>query len=147
MDCSLPGSCVHGIFQARVLEWVAISFASAWKWKVKVKSLSRVRLHATPWTVAQQAPPSMGFFQPRVLEWGAIAFSSGSNHPQPVKKEVSFILYGIHCFGWSQSCGFLFLKYYFHLFLGLHRILVVTCGPSFLTRNWTQAPCIGSTGS
>ena len=44
MDCSLPGSSLHGIFQARTLEWVAISFSNAWKWKVKVKSLSRVRL-------------------------------------------------------------------------------------------------------
>ena len=60
MVCSPPGSSVHGIFQARVLEWVAISFSDAWKWKVKVKSLSHVQLLATPWT-AHQAPPSMGF--------------------------------------------------------------------------------------
>ena len=52
---------VPGILQARTLEWVAISFSNAWKWKVKVKSLSRVRLLATPWTAAYQAPPSMGF--------------------------------------------------------------------------------------
>ena len=50
-----------GILQARTLEWVAIFFSSAWKWEVKVKSLSRVRLLATPWTAAYQAPPSMGF--------------------------------------------------------------------------------------
>ena len=56
MDCSPPGSSVHGIFQARVLEWGAIAFSNAWKWKVKVKSLSRVRLLATPWTAAHQAP-------------------------------------------------------------------------------------------
>ena len=61
MGCSLPGSSVHGIFQARVLEWVAISFSSASKWKVKVKSLSHVGLFTTPWAVAYQAPPSMGF--------------------------------------------------------------------------------------
>ena len=61
MDCSLPGFSVHGILQARTLEWVAISFSSAWKWKVKVKSLSRVWLLATPWTVAYQAPPSRDF--------------------------------------------------------------------------------------
>ena len=61
MDCSLPGFSVHGILQARTLEWVAISFSNAWKWKVKVKSLSRVWLLATPWTAAYQAPPSMGF--------------------------------------------------------------------------------------
>ena len=52
---------VPGILQARILEWVAISFSSAWKWKVKAKSLSRVWLFTTPWTVAYQAPPSMGF--------------------------------------------------------------------------------------
>ena len=61
MDCSLPGFSVHGILQARTLEWVAISFSNAWKWKVKVKLLNRVRLLATPWTAASQAPPSMGF--------------------------------------------------------------------------------------
>ena len=61
MDCSLPGSSIHGIFQARVLEWGVIAFSKAWKRKVKVKSLSRVWLLATPWTVAHQAPPSMGF--------------------------------------------------------------------------------------
>ena len=61
MDCSLPGSSVHGIFQARVLEWVAISFSNAWKWKVKVKLLSHLWLLATPWTAAHQAPQSMGF--------------------------------------------------------------------------------------
>ena len=58
---SPPGSPVPGILQARTLEWVAISFSSAWKWKVKVKSLSHVQLFKTPWTVAHQAPPSMGF--------------------------------------------------------------------------------------
>ena len=61
IDRSPPGSAVPGILQARTLEWVAISFSNAWKWKVKVKPLSRVRLFATPWTAAHQASPSMGF--------------------------------------------------------------------------------------
>ena len=61
IDGSPPGSPVPGILQARTLEWVAISFSNTWKWKVKVKSPSRVRLLATPWTAAYQAPPSMGF--------------------------------------------------------------------------------------
>ena len=60
-DGSPPGSPVPGILQARTLEWVAISFSNAWKRKVKVKSLSHVRLFVTPWTAAHQAPPSMGF--------------------------------------------------------------------------------------
>ena len=61
IDGSPPASPVPGILQARTLEWVAISFSNAWKWKVKGKLLSRVRLLATPWTIAYQAPPSMGF--------------------------------------------------------------------------------------
>ena len=61
IDRSPPGSPVPGILQARMLEWVAISFSNAWKWKVKVKSLSRVWLWVTPWTAAYRAPPSMGF--------------------------------------------------------------------------------------
>ena len=61
MDCSPPGSPVPGILQATTLEWVAISFSNAWKWKVKGKSLSRVRPLATPWTAAYEAPPPMGF--------------------------------------------------------------------------------------
>ena len=61
IDGSSLGSSVPGILQARILEWVAISFSNAWKWKVKVKSLSRALLLATPWTGAYQAPPSMGF--------------------------------------------------------------------------------------
>ena len=61
IDGSSPGSPVPGILQARTLEWAAISFSIAWKWKGKVKSLSRVRLLATPRAAAYQAPPSMGF--------------------------------------------------------------------------------------
>ena len=76
-DGSPPGSPVPGIRQARTLEWVAISFSNAWKWKVKAKSLSRVLLLATPWTVAYQSPPSMGFSRQEywsgvLLPWGAM---------------------------------------------------------------------------
>ena len=61
IDGSPPGSAVPGILQARTLEWVAMSFSNAWKWKVKVKSLSCVRPSVTPWTAAYQAPLFMGF--------------------------------------------------------------------------------------
>ena len=60
IDGSPPGSSVLCL-QERTLEWVAISCSNAWKRKVKVKSPSRVQLFATPWTVAYQAPLSMGF--------------------------------------------------------------------------------------
>ena len=71
---SPPGSPIPGILQARTLEWGAISFSNAWKWKVKVKSLSRARLCATPWTAACQAPPSMGFS--RQEHWSGLPFPS-----------------------------------------------------------------------
>ena len=76
IDSSPPGSPVPGILQARTLEWVAISFSSALKWKVKVKLLSRVRLFTTPWTdCSLPGSPVPGILQARVLEWGAISFS------------------------------------------------------------------------
>ena len=74
IDGSPPGPSIPGILQARTLEWVAISFSSAWKWKVKVKSLSSVRLLVTPWTVTHQAPPSMGFS--RQEYWSALPLPS-----------------------------------------------------------------------
>ena len=73
IDGSPPGSPVPGILQARTLEWVAISYSNAWKWKVKVKSLSLRD------TMDCSLPGSsvLGIFQARVLEWGAIVFSEG----------------------------------------------------------------------
>ena len=72
IDGSPPGSAIPGILQARTLEWVAISFSSAWKWKVKMKSLSGVRLFVTPWTAAHQAPRSLGFS--RQEHWSGLPF-------------------------------------------------------------------------
>ena len=74
IEGSPPGSLIPGILQARTLEWVAISFSNAWKWKVKVKSLSHVWLFATPWTAAHQAPPSMGL--PRQEYWSGVPLPS-----------------------------------------------------------------------
>ena len=88
IDGSPPGYPVPGILQARTLECVAISFSNAWKWKVQLKSLSRVQLLATPWTAAYQAPPSMGFFQAKVLEWGAIAFYVDHHKLWKILKEM-----------------------------------------------------------
>ena len=83
IDSSPLGSPVPGILQARTMEWVAISFSNAWRWKEKVKSLSHAWLLATPWTAAYQAPPSMGFS--RQEYW------SGVPLPSP-RKCSSFIL-------------------------------------------------------
>ena len=96
VDGSPPSSPIPGILQSRILEWVAISSSNAWKWKVKVKLLSCVRLFATPWTAAHQAPPSVGFSRQeywsgvhRLLRNSSVTFSC-SHHavweilvPQP----------------------------------------------------------------
>ena len=101
IDGSPPGSPVSGILQARTLEWVAISFSNVWKWKVKVKLLSLVQTLATPWTAAQQAPPSMGFSRqeywsgvplPSPRKWSSLnSFTSGwPIFPAPLVKEIVF---------------------------------------------------------
>ena len=74
IDSSPPGSVIPGILQARTVEWVAISFSNAWKWKVKVKSLSCFWLFKTPWTAAYQVPPSMGFA--RQAYWSGVPLPS-----------------------------------------------------------------------
>ena len=86
---SLAGSPVPGIVQARTLEWVAISFSNAWKWKVKVKSLSRVRLLATPWTAAYQAPLSMGIS--RQEYWSGVPLPSPEMVPYVLTKNCTQI--------------------------------------------------------
>ena len=68
-DCSPPGSSVHGIFQARVLEWGAIAFSR--------QVLSHVQIFIIPWTVAHQAPPSMGFS--RQEYWSSLPFLATNN--------------------------------------------------------------------
>ena len=90
IDGSPPGSPVPGILQARTLEWVAISFSNAWKWKVKVKSLSHARLLATPWTAAYQTPPSMGFS--RQEYWSGLPYRSVySGHSHKWNHTMSFV--------------------------------------------------------
>ena len=81
IDSSPPGSFVPGTLQARTLEWVAISFSNASKWKVKGKSLSHVRLFRTPWTAAYQAPLSTGFS--RQEYWSGVPSPSPSHYTSP----------------------------------------------------------------
>ena len=81
IDGNSPGSPVLGIFQARTLEWGAISFSNAWKRKVKVNSLSPVWLFATAWTAAYQVPLSMGFS--RQAYWSEVP------SPSPLKRDTN----------------------------------------------------------
>ena len=91
IDGSPPGSPVPGILQARTLEWVAISFSNAWKWKVKVKLFSRVRLLATPWTAAYQAPLPMGFS--RQEYWSGLPLPSSYQANSPQNRNVAEGIY------------------------------------------------------
>ena len=112
-DGTLPGSPVPGILQARTLEWVAISFSSSWKWKVKGKSLSCVLLLATPWTAAYQAPPSMGFS--RQEYWSGVPFGrEGQRLPSslsmPSSWKSNFLLLYLNNF-----LGLLLFLFFFHV--------------------------------
>ena len=104
-DGSPPGSPIPGILQARTLEWVAISFSNAWKWKVKVKSLSRVRLLATPWTAAYQAPPSMGFS--RQEYWSGVPLPSLRDMGGRFKRDGIYVYpWLIHVEVWQKATKF-----------------------------------------
>ena len=100
IDGSPPGSPVPGILQARTLEWVAVSFSNAWKWKVKVNSLSRVRLLVTSWTAAYQAPLPMGFS--RQEYWSGVPLPSPKD---PFRGAFNFRFLGHTLCGHYIYCG------------------------------------------
>ena len=89
IDGNPAGSAVPGILQATLMEWAATSFSSEWKWKVKVKSLSRVPLFATPWTATYQAPPPMGFS--RQEHWSGLPLPSPVNESEKWKWSRSVV--------------------------------------------------------
>ena len=103
IDSSPPGSPVPGILQARTLEQVAISFSNAWKWKVKVKSLSRVWLLATPWTAAYQGPLSMGFSKQEY--WSGVPLPSPMVFARWYQFPLSFLRPFIYIPGKGGSLG------------------------------------------
>ena len=121
IDGSPPGPPILGILQARTLEWVAISLSNAGKGKVKVKSLSRVRLFETPWTAAHQAPPSMGFSRqeywsgvPLPFPYGTMNwFKIGKGGLQAIYCQTAYLTYmqstscemsGWMNHSWNQDC-------------------------------------------
>ena len=91
IDSSTPGSPILGILQARTLEWVAISFSSAWKWSVKVKLLSCVWLLVTPWTAAYQAPLSIELF--RQEYWSGVPLPSPLYHCTTQESRLNSIMH------------------------------------------------------
>ena len=106
IDGSPWGSPVPGILQARTLEWVAIAVSNVWKWKVKVKSLSRVWLLATPWTAGYQALPSMGFS--RQEHWSGVPLPS----PHYWRLSFSELCIGINPYQVWFSPAFLLSHHY-----------------------------------
>ena len=130
IDSSPPGSSGPGILQARTLEWVAISFSNAGKWKVKVKSLSCARLLATAWTTAYQAPPSMGFS--RQEYWSGV--------PLPSPQLLSCVqLFLCDPMDWSPSGpsvhGILWAR-------TLEWGAISSSGESSQSRGWTHMSCV-----
>ena len=116
IDGRPPGSPVPGILQARTLEWVAISFSNAGKWKVKVKSLSLVRLFVTPWTTAYQAPPSMGFS--RQEYWSGVPLPSLREKPGGLQRVG-------HNWSILAAAACAFVKNIFMWFKHLHKWYVI----------------------
>ena len=105
IDGSPAGSAILGILQARTLEWVAISFSNTWKWKVKVKLLSRVWLLATPWTAAYRAPLSMGFS--RQEHWSALPLPS-------LEEWIEDLFFLLLTFFFYSSCFIMCMSYSFY---------------------------------
>ena len=109
-DGSPSSSAIPGILQARTLEWVAISFFSAWKWKVKVKLVSRIWLFMTPWTATYEAPLSMGFS--RQEYWSGLPLPSLLPRVRWVQLCGSLAFFGI-AFIWAFfGIAFLWAKRY-----------------------------------
>ena len=117
-DGSPPGFPVPGILQARTLEWVAISFSNAWKWKVKSESevTQSCLTLGTPWTAAYQAPPSMGFSRQKC--WSELPLPSPTKCNSPKRKETIFIFSTpSHCLSFIQRCE-LYISCVHHLASG-----------------------------
>ena len=134
IDGSPPGSPVPGTLQARTLEWVAISFSNAWKWKVTGKSLSCVRLLATPWTAAYQAPPSMGFSRqeywsgvplPSPAKWVYSSFNHSFISDRCIEQQPN-AYHSAPCYDWKMNQPFLYPVLIQHqaLYLFLHEAFI-----------------------
>ena len=127
VDISLPGSSALRILQARTLEWVAISFSNAWKWKVKVKSLSHVRLFATPWTAAYQAPASIGvsrqeYWNEKYSLWG----HKELDMTEPLNTHThTHSWFSVSCVSFRCTAKWVIYIYMFRFFshIGYYRIL------------------------
>ena len=121
IDGSPPGSPVPGILQARTLEWVAISFSNAWKWKVKVKVAQSSLTLSYPIDCSLPGSSIHGIFQARVLQWVAIAFSEGIGYPlqySGLENSMDSIVHGVTK-SWTRLRDF-----HFHFFTLTHKIII-----------------------
>ena len=138
IDGSPPGSPISGILQARTLEWVAISFSNAWKWKLKGKSLSHVRLLATPWTAAHPAPPSRGFS--RQEYWSGLPLPSPGDLPNPRVEPTSPSIGRQVLYHWATreahyNKASIAIKQVTHIFFPVHvRVMLRECPGSLVVR-------------
>ena len=138
IDSSPPGFPVPGILQAGTLEWVAISFSNAWKWKVKGKSLSHVQLCAIPWTAAYQAPLPMGFS--RQEYWGGVPLPS----PNLSNSACLFLTlweYWLHRKNWHLFLFFHLWKIYSEIYYAIRKIIFDIKGKIMLLKGCSYKPC------
>ena len=139
IDGSPPGPPVTGILQARTLEWVAISFSNAWKWKVKMKSLSRVCLFPNPWTAAYQAFPSMGFSTQEY--WSGVPLPSLKSKRVPEKHLLCLLHESLWLCVSQQTENFLEIRIRDHLtrlLINLYAGQEATVRTGHGTKDWFQ---------
>ena len=136
IDGSPPDSPIPGILQAGTLEWVAISFSKAWKWKVKVKLFSRARLLVTPRTAAHQALPAMGFSRPEY--WNGVPLPSpkfSSICPQ-ITNQCTNKTSG--CLPFYQYLGHKGLPEWVFHYWSLFHSVILQRNPSGIMESWLQ---------
>ena len=101
VHCCKDGKCSH---YAKQYSSENINRELLWKWKVKMKALSHVRLFVTPWTAAHQVPLSMGFS--RLEYWSVVPFPSPGDFPHPGLRHCGQTLYRLSYQGMTQQLHF-----------------------------------------
>ena len=106
IDCSSPGSPIPVILQARILNWVAISFSNSRKWKIKVKSLSLVFAYYTVWIYGSLTSKSL----PELTIWLKISFMLCNIAQTCMPPTMPFIGLGVYLSAYCPKCTIMFMK-------------------------------------